>query len=159
MNDDVGMDRQNSMRFHTSADECLRAADILYEAGWTDPVPTILFLIGQSIELSLKSFLRGSGYSIQDLRNPKKFGHNIENALVAAQEHGLESLIILTAEEIELIHIINDPYKRKDLQYVSVGLKVRPPVQQSLQIARRLKEALQEFAEKNRRINDWEILS
>ena len=143
------IDRLNSIRIHTSAREYLKAASDLFNHGWTDPIPPIVFLIGQSIELSLKAFLRGAGFADSQLR---KINHDIEEAFRVAKENGLEGHFKEEPDDLTIIRLINSAYKSKDLQYVKTGMKTRPAVEPSLELARRLNRSLKDFCVKNK---DW----
>lgn len=88
------------------------------------PVP-VMFLVGQAIELSLKSFLLHHGVSLQILRS-KKYGHNLHALLRSAKELGLNRLLQLTKEELSAIEILNELYASKQLQYIVTGAKVFP---------------------------------
>jgi HEPN domain-containing protein len=145
------MDRLNSMRIHTSAREYLKAASDLFDHGWIDPIPPIIFLVGQSIELSLKAFLRGAGFKDSQLRI---ISHDIEEAFRKAKENGIERHFNEKPDDITLIRLINLPYKSKDLQYVKTGIKTRPSVQPILELAGRLNQSLEEFCFKNK---DWHV--
>jgi hypothetical protein len=46
------------------------------------------FLLGQSIELSLKAFLLGRGVPLKELRS-RKYGHNLETLLDEARRRKL----------------------------------------------------------------------
>jgi HEPN domain-containing protein len=96
------IDRLNSMRIHTSAREYLKAASDLFNHGWTDPIPPIVFLIGQSIELSLKAFLRGAGFADSQLR---KINHDIEEAFRVAKENGLEGHFKEEPDDLTIIRL------------------------------------------------------
>ena len=145
------IDRLNSMRIHTSAREYLKAASDLFSHGWTDPIPPIVFLVGQSIELSLKAFLRGAGFTDSQLRS---FSHDIEKAFRVAKDNGLEGHFNEEPDDLNIIRLINSPYKSKDLQYVKTGMKNRPAVEPSLELARRLNRSLRDFCLKNK---DWHV--
>jgi hypothetical protein len=144
-------DRLNSMRIHTSAREYLKAASDLINLGWNDPIPPIVFLIGQSIELSLKAFLRGVGFADSELR---KINHDIEKAFRVAKDNGLEGIFNEESDDLTIIRLINSAYKSKDLQYVKTGMKTRPALEPSLELARKLNCSLKDFCLKNK---DWHV--
>lgn len=145
------MDRLNSMRIHTSARVYLKAAKDLFDNGWTDPQPPLLFLIGQSQELSLKAYLRGAGYSEGQL---KEIGHDLDKSLKCCEAHGISKCYEFTDADRELIYLMNEPYKTKDLQYVKIGYKQRPLVEPSLLFAERLHLALEEFCNSTREFHE-----
>lgn len=87
------------------------------------PIP-VLFLVGQSIELALKSFLLTRGVSLRKLRYD--YGHNIHRAMKKSKELGLFSLVTLTPEQLETIEILDGLYSSKQLQYIVTGSKTFP---------------------------------
>ena len=93
------------------------------------PVP-VMFLVGQSIELILKSFLIHKGVSLRHIRT--KYGHGLHKSLRKAKELGLSSIVDLTEEEVGVIKILDELYSSKQLQYIVTGAKTFPilgPVQ------------------------------
>ena len=70
--------------FHRYAKDYLNLAQFLTFDGPFSPVP--YFVIWCSIELSLKAFLRVNDVSTKDLRNMKKYGHNIISLLNKAKD-------------------------------------------------------------------------
>lgn len=87
------------------------------------PVP-VMFLVGQSIELSLKAYLLHSGVTLEKLRT--KFGHDLHKLLRKSKELELKRIINLTEEEINTIELLNELYVSKQLQYIVTGAKVFP---------------------------------
>jgi hypothetical protein len=87
------------------------------------PVP-VMFLIGQSIELSLKAYLLQRGVTLKKLRT--KFGHDLHGLLRKAKELNLKNLVDLTEEELNTIEILNTLYTSKQLQYIVTGPKTFP---------------------------------
>ena len=62
-----------------------------------------------------------------------------------AKENGLEGHFNEEPDDLTIIRLINSSYKSKDLQYVKTGMKTRPSVEASLELARRLNRSLQNF--------------
>jgi HEPN domain len=87
------------------------------------PIP-VMFLVGQSIELSLKAYLLQREVSLKKLRT--KFGHDLHKLLRKAKELNLKSLVDLTEEELSTIEILNKLYATKQLQYIVTGSKTFP---------------------------------
>lgn len=87
------------------------------------PIP-VLFLVGQSIELSLKAFLLSEGVSLRKLRY--KYGHELHRSLRKAKELGLSNLVELSEEEQSVIELLNQLYSSKQLQYIVTGAKTFP---------------------------------
>jgi len=89
------------------------------------PVP-VMFLVGQSLELSLKAFLLSKGVPLKELRSKKYYGHDIHPLLRKAKELNLKDLVALTEEELKTIEILNILYTTKQLQYIVTGAKTFP---------------------------------
>ena len=100
------------------------------------------FLVCQSIELSLKAFLRGSGYSDKQLR---QLGHDLDACIAAARVADIESHVSLSEAVVAAIGVINPYYDLKDLQYSMSGYKSYPPPESLLALAERLVEGLCTF--------------
>ena len=87
------------------------------------PVP-VMFLVGQAIELALKSFLLAKGVELTKLRF--KYGHDLHRCLKKAKELGLLNDVPLHADEENAIEILNPLYASKQLQYIETGPKTFP---------------------------------
>lgn len=87
------------------------------------PVP-VMFLVGQSVELTLKAFLLSRGVPLNKLR--KDYGHNLHRALRKAKELGLFPIAPLAEDELEAIECLNTLYSSKELQYIVTGTKTFP---------------------------------
>ena len=87
------------------------------------PVP-VMFLVGQAIELALKSFLLAKGVELTKLRF--KYGHDLHRCLKKAKELGLLNDVPLRADEENAIEILNPLYASKQLQYIVTGPKTFP---------------------------------
>ena len=87
------------------------------------PIP-VLFLVGQSIELSLKAFLLSEGVSLRKLR--QKYGHELHRSLRKAKELGLNNLVQLSDEELTVIEVLDHSYSSKQLQYIVTGARTFP---------------------------------
>ena len=87
------------------------------------PVP-VMFLVGQSIELSLKAYLLHRGVSLRDMR--VVYGHDLHRALRKAKELGLLDLVPVAAEDLQAVELLNELYASKQLQYIVSGFKTYP---------------------------------
>lgn len=76
-------------------------------------VLTVLFLLAQSIELSLKSFLRVRGYSEDQLKSNGGLGHRLCDALDHAITEGFQS----HQTDLQLLRVLDTTYATKRLQY------------------------------------------
>ncbi len=87
------------------------------------PVP-VMFLVGQAIELTLKSHLLHKGINLKELRT--EYGHGLPKLLTKAIELGLPSEVTLSGEEHSVIELLDDLYSTKQLQYIVTGEKRYP---------------------------------
>jgi HEPN domain-containing protein len=133
------------MGISNDAREFLDAAHLVRrdKPAWFAPT---YFLVCQSIELSLKAFLRGSGYSDKQLR---RLSHNLDACIQAAHAGGLDSHVRLS-EAVAAVSLINAYYYSKDLQYSRSGYKSYPQAESLLALAERLWESLRTFSEEHR---------
>ena len=86
------------------------------------PLP-VLYLVGHSIELSLKSYLLSQGVTLRELRH---FGHNLHASFRKAKELGLLSHVHFTVPEEGAFEILDGLYSTKQLEYIVTGAKQFP---------------------------------
>ncbi len=96
----------------------------------------IMFLVGQSIELILKSYLLYKEVSLKELRT--KYGHGLIICLDKAKELGVTDIVALTQDDINNIKIIDDLYSSKQLQYIVTGGKTFPDFSPLERVTRKL---------------------
>lgn len=87
------------------------------------PIP-VLYLIGHSMELSLKAFLVHNGVGLRELRTG--FGHDLHKCLRKAKELGLLALVKFDDHELAAFSVLNDLYSTKQLEYIVTGSKRFP---------------------------------
>lgn len=118
----VGMARYATefMEAALAADEKMGAKP---EHEFVAPVP-VMFLVGQAVELVLKSYLLSQGVSLRQLRHD--YGHELRRALRKAKELGLLSLVSLSEDELAGIELLDRLYSTKELQYIITGAKEFP---------------------------------
>lgn len=87
------------------------------------PIP-VLFLVGQAIELALKSFLLANGVELRKLK--REYGHELHRLLRKAKELGLGKIVKLTVDEESVIEVLDKLYSSKQLQYIVTGAKTFP---------------------------------
>ena len=87
------------------------------------PVP-VMFLVGQAIELSLKAYLLLRGVSLRDLRT--EYGHNLTKSLGKCIELELFTFVEFSEEELNTVHLLNEHYSSKQLQFIVTGAKTFP---------------------------------
>jgi hypothetical protein len=145
------IDHFTSMMISNNARDFLDAAIILRsqksEVSALKFTP-LYFLACQSIELSLKAYLRGSGCGENELI---KLGHDLVKCVDAARIAGVEEHISFAAQDLVIVSMINPYYRSKDLQYSIAGLKKnRPWPDPLIAFGERLWRGLRPFCEQSR---------
>jgi hypothetical protein len=110
------------------------------------------FLLGQSIELSLKSFLLASGVSLADLRNPKKFGHDLKILLNKARRRDLKTAVTLEPTHCSVVTILGREYLDKRFQYIKTGRILMPDARLAQEAADLLSDGLKRFLSEEKNI-------
>ncbi|MBL6948734.1 MAG: hypothetical protein ISR51_08660 [Rhodospirillales bacterium] len=105
------------------------------------------FLLGQSVELSLKAFLLGPGVSLKELRS-RKYGHDLEALLVEARRHRLGIEVKLSSIDCAVIRLLNIEYLGKRFQYIQTGTMQIPEVKLAQEVADKLSLGLEGFCKK-----------
>jgi hypothetical protein len=83
-----------------------------------------MFLVGQAIELAMKAYLLAKGISLRQLR--RDYGHELHRSLRKAKESGLASVVSLSADEEQVVELLDSLYSTKQLQYIVTGAKTFP---------------------------------
>lgn len=86
------------------------------------PIPA-LYLVGHSIELSLKAFLLSQGVT---LRQIKTLGHDLHACEKKAKELGLLRYVQFSCPEAGAFEILDSLYSSKQLEYIVTGAKQFP---------------------------------
>jgi len=128
------------------AGEFLSAAQSLRSVNGSPSKP-LYFLICQSIELSLKAYIRGCGEAREQLI---RIGHDLEKALKKAQSQNVSQFLKVTPGQERALKMINPYYAGKDLQYTEVGFKRYPDVTILLGLAQVLHSQTRKFCETHR---------
>ena|SRR3989338_827618 len=89
------------------------------------PIP-VLYLVGHSIELSLKAYLLYKGVALRELRSKRHFGHSLHTCLRKAKELGLLSHVKFSVQEEGAFEILDNLYSTKQLEYIVTGAKHFP---------------------------------
>ena len=105
------------------------------------------FLIGHSIELSLKAFLFGRGVTVNHLWN--KYSHDLEKLITESRRRKLGREVKLSKGHISAIKILNAPYKHKLLEYSEVGTYTLPQYWLICEAASNLVNGLYSFCYKS----------
>ena len=118
----VGLARY-AKEFHEAAEAADRALG--HKPGFeiVAPIP-VLYLIGHSIELSLKAFLVHRGVGLRELRT--QFGHSLHRCLKRAKELGLLDILAFDEHELGAFAVLDDLYSTKQLEYIVTGAKSFP---------------------------------
>jgi hypothetical protein len=82
------------------------------------------FLVGRSIELSLKAFLFARGEKIDRLK--QKYGHDLSKLISESRRRKLGNKVKLSRNHLVAIQLLNGPYKLKLLEYTEVGAIILP---------------------------------
>jgi hypothetical protein len=108
---------------------------------------TAYYLVGHSIELSLKAFLLGRGVSIGKLRS-KLYGHNLAALLSEARRRKLGNLAKLSRQDIAVINVLNECYGVKELEYAFTGARRLPHYSVTVSLAKHLLDSLDPYCRK-----------
>lgn len=103
------------------------------------------YLVGHAIELSLKAFLRKRGLRIEELRS-KKYGHDLEALVAESKRRKLGDVVKVKQSEKRAVALLNQTYKAKELEYLTVGIKNLPSYEALLDLAEKLISALEAFS-------------
>jgi hypothetical protein len=131
MNDRISLNSATSVGVIRYAKEFLEAAiavddsiGMRSEYSIIPPTP-VLFLLGHSMELSLKSYLIHKGVQNDTLKN-RKIGHDLIKCLKMALTLGLTDVVSISEDDRDIIHILNKLYSCKQLEYCYIGCKEFP---------------------------------
>ena len=102
------------------------------------------FLLGQSIELSLKAFLLGCGVSLEELRS-KKYGHNLKALLDEARRRRIDLEVKLENTHCTVIRLLGIEYLDKRFQYIQTGLMHLPDARLAQEAADNLSNGLEDY--------------
>lgn len=105
------------------------------------------FLLGQSIELSLKAFLLGRGVPLKELRS-KKYGHNLKALLDEARHRRLGVEVKLEGTHCAVIHFLGIEYLDKRFQYIQTGMMHLPEAWLAQEAADKLSNGLEPYCRK-----------
>jgi hypothetical protein len=139
------MNRTNSMGLWTHAQEFYVASCVLVQPEHSHLIDPSYYLISHSIELALKAFLRGNGISLDELKNFKKLGHDLEKLLERAVSLELELYLMLSQKDKFAISEINEYYKNKELEYIVTGYKSYPKIEFLISFNGKLLNGIRQF--------------
>lgn len=104
------------------------------------PIPAY-FLLLHGIELTLKSFLRHKGLTVEQLSG-KGLGHDLNALLARARELGLNEVHQLTEQDSEALALLIGANADHQLRYIQTGPKAFPPWGSAEPLAVRLHQAV-----------------
>ena len=130
--------------FLKHAQEFCEAAELVCKNDSTVSLPGY-FLLGRSVELSLKAFLLKCGFTLKTLRS-RQYGHDLRELLRAAQENGLANYVDMGKLEGASIYLLSHEYVTKRLEYRQTDQAYALPfLAVTLKITRELAYGLSEF--------------
>ena len=103
------------------------------------------YLVGHSIELSLKSYLYAKNYNEDILRN-KKFGHDLSKLLKECKKRKIGREVKLKKKEAAGIDLLSITYKRKKFEYLMYGSYSLPEYEFIYKVAKKLSNGLARYA-------------
>lgn len=103
--------------------------------------PVSYYLVCRSLELSMKSFLLAKGMTRQEIKNTKKYGHDLKKILRKAKELGINTISPISDTQEEQIVQANNWYARKGFEYFELqnivdGRETLPNLEVLIKIAR-----------------------
>ena len=102
------------------ASEYANAAAIVANAKGNVFFAPLHFLLGRSIELSLKGFLLARGTNYSELRG-RNYGHDLAALLREARRRRLGSYCKLQPRQVKAINLLNEQYATKRHEYIVTG--------------------------------------
>lgn len=141
-------DRWSSQLISNGAKRYLTAAQKLTSDPLKGEQP-FWFCACQSIELSLKSFLRAKGLTKEMLKS-NEMGHRLDHLLNEAEIYGFKETVPLSNEERRIIMHCGEMYAKKAFQYSEAGWSELPYAYQILAIAEKIFSGTRPTAESGR---------
>lgn len=133
--------------FLTHAREFLAAGVLVLNRAEGVSLPAY-FLLGRSVELSLKAFLLARGVKASELKS-RKYGHNLSSLLDAALERGIMRELKLETIEIGVIKLLSYDYMEKRFEYRDTGGTYHLPlIDVTEQVSRKLATDLESSCSK-----------
>lgn len=113
--------RTSPFGFLRYAEEYRVAAETLYAANAAFTAPQYL-LIGQSLELSLKAYIRSRGEPIENFGHQSKgLGHDLSVLLDGANRRRLARIVQLSTDEECAIRELSESYAQHLFRYIKTG--------------------------------------
>ena len=102
------------------------------------------YLVGHSIELSLKSYLYAKNYNKNKLRN--KFGHDLSKLLKECKKRKIGREVKIKKKEAAGIDLLSATYKSKKFEYLEYCSYSFPEYKFIYQVAKKLSNGLARYA-------------
>jgi len=102
----------------------------------------IFYLYSHAIELTMKAFLRARGVSAVKLKDPKRFGHSLQNLWNECLAH---ELVVDPAPQVVIEGVVSllEPYATSyEFRYIRTGLKEFPSLEDVRLAAEKLAAAI-----------------
>ena len=139
-------ERTTGMGLWTDANEMLTAAQHIVSVKRLELSQPLYFLLGHSLELSFKSYIRAKGAPLSCL---KSIGHDLLLGLEWAQVTGIGELVQVGEKDIALIQLMNSYYRAKEFEYRVTGYKNLPRAEDVLALLSKILSATKPFCAKN----------
>jgi hypothetical protein len=138
--------RTTGMGLWTDANEMLAAAKHLASIKKFELSQPLYYLLGHSLELSFKCYVRAKGATLGCLRS---IGHDLELGLDWALTAGLGDIVQITAKDRGVIALMNRYYKAKEFEYRVTGSKRYPLVADLIELIERVLKATKPVCRKS----------
>jgi len=135
-------DRISSLGMWNQAKGFYLASDALVVSEHSYLVDPSYHLISHSIELALKAFLRGYGYSLEQLN---KLGHDLNKTLDRAVNSGLGSYFEFSENDRPVLAEMNKYCLSREFEYIESDCKSYPRIDLLISFADRLIRGVSEF--------------
>ena len=134
---------KNNLVFRAyDAREFLKAAELVLNRSSGVSLPAY-FLLGRSIELSLKGFLLSVGVTAHSL-SKREYGHNLVNLLAKATRNGLQNQVPIEPIEASVVDLLSQEYCGTRLGYRITGATYYlPRIDITEEVARKLVAGLE----------------
>jgi len=106
------------------------------------------YLLAHGIELQLKAYLLSKGYTVKQLRSFNEYGHNLEKLLKESKINNINELVNLSEQEESTIHLLNETYKEKELEYFISGYSSYPKYSILCNVANKISSGISECIRK-----------
>ena len=78
-------------------------------------------------------------------KSSKKFGQDLEKILAESIKNNIHHYLEITETEMNIIFLINETYKEKELEYFLLGYKSLPNYSELIKFAKKINDGLSAF--------------